>query len=118
MKVTFKDNVLTINSGIPAEALVANAHISLAEDGEEVYAARFVEGCAGSVDNYSLTANSIDADGIAQVVIVLPTDYDLDVLKEVYGDALVNASKYLPKIAEQAAEYKATVDRIFNDIEA
>lgn len=118
MKVTFKDNVLTINSGIPAETLLANAHLALAEDGEEVYAVRFREGCAGNVDNYSLTANSIDADGIAQAVIIMPTDYDLDVIKEVYGDALVNASKYLPKLAEQAAEYKATVDRIFNDIEA
>ena len=118
MKVTFKDNVFTINSGIPAKTLVANAHISLAENGEEVYAARFREGNVGNIDNYSLTANSIDADGIAQAVMIMPTHYDLDDLKAFYGDALVNASKYLPKLAEQAAEYKATVDRIFNDIEA
>lgn len=118
MKVAFKDNVLTINSGIPAKTLVANAHISLAEDGKEVYAARFREGNVGNVDNYSLTANSIDAEGIAQAVMIMPTDYDLDDIKSIYGDALVNASKYLPKLAEQAAEYKATVDRIFNDIEA
>ena len=114
MKVTLTNNVLTINTGIKAEVLGDRTFTTSNEEEQEVmYAVNQNTVGAGRINSFSITTNSVDDEGFAVFVEVLPTDITLEQVKDMYGDYLITAEKYIPVILQEATERAVIINRLF-----
>lgn len=115
MKVTFKNGVLTVKTGIKATALEAvhtNTAVAKDKNGEEVY--RVVRNGNAAITKFGIECNQV-VDGELAVVIAYNEGADKDAILCQRGDALLVAKQYLPQIAEDLAAKAADLASIFDD---
>lgn len=115
MKVTFKNGVLTVKTGIKATALEAVHTIrAIAKDknGDAVYSVlRNGNACIG---DFGMECNQV-VDGELAVVIAYNEGVDKDAVLAQFGDALLTAKQYLPQIASDLEAKAADLASIFEE---
>lgn len=114
MRVKFEGNVLTINTGVTKEIMEAGYTNLVAKDdkGNQVYRLAMAKDGEGKFDAHGMTCNAY-IDGSAAVVVVLPTNADIEGVKKAFGADLVAASKYIPQIVTEAASAEQAIDAVF-----
>ena len=116
MKVSFKNNVLTVVTDI-AKATIEKGIASLIakdEKGNDIF------GVSISKDgNANICANSIKCnafiEGKAAVVMVMPMGTTMEDVQRQYGKELVAANKYTAQIAAQASAEEETIAALFTN---
>lgn len=119
MKVSFKNNVLTVVTDI-AKATVEKGIASLKakdEKGNEVFGVSISKDGNARISENSLTCNAY-VDGKAAVVAVMPMETTMEDVQRMYGKALVAANKYTAQIAAQACAEEETIAALFTSDEA
>lgn len=119
MKVSFKNNVLTVVTDI-AKATVEKGIASLKakdEKGNEVFGVSISRDGNARISENSLTCNAY-VDGKAAVVAVMPMETTMEDVQRQYGKALVAANKYTAQIAAQASAEEETIAALFTSDEA
>ena len=116
MKVSIKNNVLTIATGINAEAAKNQDTTLTDEKGNVIY--KVFTALAGNPDisTTGIVCNNI-VDGELAVTMLLPVHRPDDYIKRAFGRELIAAKKYLPAIAEKVATNEAALDAIVSEIE-
>lgn len=117
MKVTFKNGVLTVKTGIKATALEAvhtNKAVAKDKAGDEVY--RVVRNGNAAINSFGIECNQV-VDGELAVVVAYNEGIDKDVILQAHGDALLAAKQYLPQIASDLEAKAADLASIFEDDE-
>jgi hypothetical protein len=116
MKVEYKNNTLTVVTGISEDTIKKTTKKLVAMGGkdnkDEVYAVGFNKCGAGSIDKYGMVGNAF-VDGNLAVVQVLPAETTLEDVQRTYGDALLAADKYTDIIATEYAANVAAVAALF-----
>ena len=118
MKVSFKNNVLTVVTDI-AKATVEKGIASLKakdEKGNEVFGVSISKDGNARISENSLTCNAY-VDGKAAVVAVMPMETTMEDVQRQYGKALVAANKYTAQIAAQACAEEETIAALFTSDE-
>ena len=112
MKVSYANNTLTVTTEVTKAMMESGAPKKVSDkDGNDLFAVSV--GSNASFSEFGLTGNSYDAEGHLVAVMVLPIGTSEDQVKAKYGEALVKAKEYLPKIAEQAKAYTDAIDGLF-----
>jgi hypothetical protein len=117
MRVTFKNGVLTVKTGIKATALEAvHTTKAVARDkaGDEVY--RVVRNGNAAINQFGMECNQV-VDGELAVVVAYNEGVDKDAVLKQHGDALLAAKQYLPQIASDLEAKAADLASIFDDEE-
>lgn len=113
MKVTFKNGVLTVKTGIKATALEAvhtKRAIARDKNGDAVYSV--VRTGEASISDFGMSCNQV-VDGELAVVIAYNEAANKDSILQAHGDALLVAKKYLPQIASDLEAKAADLASIF-----
>lgn len=113
MKVTFKNGVLTVKTGIKATALEAvhtNKAIARDKNGDAVYSV--VRTGEASISDFCMSCNQV-VDGELAVVIAYNEAANKDSILQAHGDALLVAKQYLPQIASDLEAKAADLASIF-----
>ena len=117
MKVTFKNGVLTVKTGIKATALEAvhtNKAVAKDKNGEGVFCV--TRNGNASIDKFGISCNQV-VDGELAVVIAYNEGVDKDAILCQFGDALLVAKQYLPQIASDLSAKAADLASIFTEEE-
>ena len=116
MRVSYVNNVLTVVTDISEDTVKKGiASLSVKDDKQnELYRVK-VSGDpdAANITKFGLVCNAF-VDGKAAVVMVLPIGTKLEDVQRMFGEALVEATKYTGIIASAAAEKEAAIAAIFN----
>lgn len=118
MKVSFKNNVLTVVTDI-AKATVEKGIASLKakdEKGNEVFGVSISRDGNAIISENCLKCNAY-VNGKAAVVAVMPMDTTMQDVQRMYGKALVAANKYTAQIAAQACAEEETIAALFTSEE-
>ena len=118
MKVSFKNNVLTVVTDI-AKATVEKGIASLKakdEKGNEVFGVSISKDGTAHISENSIRCNAY-IDGKAAVVAVMPMETTMEDVQRMYGKALVAANKYTAQIAAQACAEEETIAALFTSDE-
>ena len=118
MKVTFKNGVFTVKTGIKATALEAvHTKRAIAKDknGDAVYSV--VRNGNAFIGDFGMECNQV-VDGELAVVIAYNEGVDKDAVLAQFGDALLVARQYLPQIASDLEAKAADLASIFEEDEA
>lgn len=118
MNTQFKNNVLTVLTGITKESIDKGISDLVARDekGNAQYRVAVNDDGKGGLDVYGLTVNAF-IDGRAAVVIVLPAAVTQADVQKQYGEALLAAHKYTDIIAAAASDKEAQIAALFTDAE-
>lgn len=114
MKVSFKNNVLTVVTDI-AKATVEKGIASLRakdEKGNEVFGVSVSKNGNAAIHENSITCNAY-VEGKAAIVMVMPMETTMEDVQRMYGKALVAANKYTAQIAAQASAEEETIAALF-----
>lgn len=116
MRVSYVNNVLTVVTDISEDTVKKGiASLSVKDDKQnELYRVNMTANPnAANISKYGLTCNTF-VDGKAAVVMVMPVETELEEVQKVFGEALVEATKYTGIIASAAAEKEASIAAIFS----
>ena len=116
MKVSIKNNVLTITTGINAEAAKNQDTTLTDEKGNVIYKVFTALEGNPDISATGIVCNNI-VDGELAVTMLLPVHRPDDYIKRAFGKELITAKKYLPAIAERVAANEAELEAIVAVIE-
>lgn len=118
MKVSFKNNVLTVVTDI-AKTTVEKGIASLKakdEKGNEVFGVGISRSGEALINENCIVCNAF-IEGKAAVVAVMPMEVTMEDVQRMYGKALVAANKYTAQIAAQASAEEETIAALFTSDE-
>jgi len=116
MRVSYVNNVLTVVTDISEDTVKKGiASLSVKDDKQnELYRVNITASPnAASIGKYGMTCNTY-VDGKAAVIMVMPIGTELEDVQRVFGESLVEATKYTGIIASAAAEKEAAIAAIFS----
>lgn len=118
MRVSFKENKLTIVTDISKELAAKNPRMVLKDEkGNEVYTvAKAADSTRPSICGYGLQYNTV-VDGNVAVEMFVPDGITLEQVKKDLGSSLLAAETNIPKIAAEIAAHTAAVDALFAEAE-
>ena len=114
MKVSFKNNTLTVVTDLKKEVVESGFSNLRAVDGKgnQVFAVEANKDGYATLSTFSLTGNAY-IDGNLAAVMVFPMDTTLADVQKKYGEALLAADQYIPQIATEAADKSAAIGKLF-----
>lgn len=115
MKVSFANNTLVVNTEIPKEVIEKGISNLKATDDKDnqVYAVNVASTASDAyLGKCGITCNSY-VDGTAAMIKVMNADTTLADVQRYYGEALLNADKYVPQILAEAAAKTEAIEAIF-----
>lgn len=116
MKVTVKENVLTINTGIAATAAAKKRVVTDEKGTTQLYILVNSQGATPTLDVKGITCNSI-VDGNLALQMLLPAGRDEKYVRNEYGSALIAAKKFIGKIAAEIKAENDALDGIMAEVE-
>lgn len=118
MNVSFKNNTLTVVTGISKEVITKGMADLAAKDekGNELYRVSVAKDNQGKLDAFGMTTN-VFIDGKAAVVLIENADVTIADVQKKYGEALIAAAKYTDVIATAAAAKEAEIAALFTEAE-
>lgn len=114
MKVTLKDNVLTIVTDVDASVIAKKSVQLQDEKGNATYCftKMHTEDADAELSKYGITCNTI-VDGKAAMHLVVPQEKTLEAVKEELADVLIALNAASTQLNKEATEKKNMVDAFF-----
>ena len=114
MKVSFKNNVLTVVTDISKRTIEKGIASLKAKDekGNEVFGVGISRHGEAIINENCIVCNAF-IEGKAAVVAVMPMETTMEDVQRMYGKALVAANKYTAQIAAQACAEEETIAALF-----
>lgn len=116
MKVTVKENVLTVNTGIAAMAVKGTRAITDEKGTIQLYILKNSQGDMPTLDVKGIVCNSV-VDGNLALQMLLPADRKDCYVRNAYGSALIAAKKFIGKIAAEIKAENDALDAIMGEVE-
>lgn len=117
MKVSIKNNLLTVTTGIK-EAAAENKKRFVATDDKQnqLYVVQHEQGATASLCAAGMVTNAV-VDGELAAQILLNSDRPQDYVRKTYGKSLIAAKKYLGIIVANEDAEVAALDEIMSEVE-
>lgn len=113
MKISFSNNVVTINTGIKMDAICSSGATLKDEKGNTIYAICRKSGNAAALGVNFIEVNSVDDEGNACLTQVVPLDFDKECFIKCAGDMLIAAATYLPQLAADMESKARVLEDLF-----
>ena len=114
LKTTLNGNVLTVETPIkktPADKAFSSLK-ARDKDGNELCTVSMNKDGEGSISKYGLVCNTV-VNGNLAVQLIMPMNTTMEDVKKQFGLALVEVSKHIDTVAENADKEIAAIDSIF-----
>lgn len=122
MKVSYKNSIVTINTGIKLSTIKNHGgQLKLKDDkGNDTYVVFYDESpmASGRLTDKMFPINGVDNEGNAVLNVVTPIGASLDEVKRELGAVLIAAEEVLPQISALVADFEGKVNSIFEAVEA
>lgn len=122
MKVSYKNSIVTINTGIKLSTIKNHGGTLKIKDdkGNDLYVVFYDESpmASGRLTDKMFPVNGVDNEGYAVLNVPTPIGAPLDEVKRNLGAVLIAAEEALPQISALVADFEGKVNSIFEAVEA